>query len=510
SRNVSIDGVTLVDLVAGNALQIRDWLETLPINSEDAAARAITRATDEIRFRIQILQKLGLEELPWNRGTGTFSTGERERLSVASLLSRRTVHALYLLDEPTRGLHPIDRLKLIDALKLLQTEGNTLLVVEHDPLFLQHADWIVELGPGSGEQGGEVLYSGPRDSYTANLTPPNDEVTVKPSTRRNQSGRIRLHREAAPTVEFPLGVLCVVTGVSGSGKSRLVTTDLADALNLHLLAEKSPHEIECEIEGGIDELICMDERPAPLSSHSTPATLLHVWSEIRKLFSATDEARRRNFDIRAFGLSTNSPGRCPACAGRGVQLVDLQFLPDAQIVCPECRGSRYRPDLLEVTYRGLTIDEVLNLGIQQALTHFRGENQVLRKLTSAVALGLESLRLGQPAASLSAGELQRLKLAQHLGKRSGKRTLFLIDEPTAGLHPNDVARLVESLDQLVSSGHSVIAIDHHPQLLTRADEIIDLGTGGGKLHATIAARGPLAEVLANPLSATGKFQSLRG
>lgn len=505
ARNVRIEGQSIVEVTSWDSLKIRLWLTSVRENLSAEHIKLVSRPLGELLRRFDLLEKLGLQDLPWSRGTATLSLGERERLSVATLLSHQMVHALYLLDEPTRGLHPLDRLKLIDALEDLRSAGNTLLVVEHDPLFLKHADWIVELGPGSGEQGGNILYSGASAAFPQERRAILEQPPAESSRHRSPTGTLRLLRTDAEAVEFPLGLLCVVTGVSGSGKSRLITADLSDAVGKHLTGDTS----SIEIDGEIDELICMDERPAPLSSQSTPATLLHVWSAIRSLFAATDEARRRNFDMKTFGLSTGSAGRCPACAGRGALLIDLQFLPDTQVVCPQCRGTRYRPDLLEVTYRGLTIAEVLELGIQSALTHFRGENQILRKLTSAVALGLESLRLGQPAASLSAGELQRLKLAQHLGKRSGKRTLFLIDEPTAGLHPQDVSRLVKSLDQLVGAGHSVIVIDHHPQLLRQADEILDLGTTGGKLQGSVIARGRFAEVSANPQSATGKFLNLR-
>lgn len=507
ARSVRFRGVSIDEVTTWNGRQVRGWLEPGEGAWNEEERESVRPAIEELQRRCGILEELGLEGLPWERGTSELSLGERERLSIASLLTARMVHALYLLDEPTRGLHPLDRIRLILALRTLRARSNSLVVVEHDELFLREADWVVELGPGSGEQGGEVMYAGNGKTFLdikgsefemlGKLSKGGEGASEK---RRDPAGGVALRRAGnAGEVEFPLGVLCVLTGVSGSGKSRLMS-ELGEGVEGFLEGDRGG----ClEFRGNpVDELIAMDERSVPLTSHSTPATLLQVWGGIRQQFAATDEAWRRNFDAKSFGLSSDHGGRCPTCAGRGYQLVDLQFLPDAKMTCPDCRGTRYLPELLEVTYRGLNIAEVLGLSIVQALTHFRGENQILRKLTSAVGLGLESLKLGQAASGLSAGELQRLKLALHLGRRSGKRTLFLLDEPTSGLHPRDVGRIVESLEQLVSAGQSVIAIDHHPLLLCRADEILDLGRVGGRERGEVVARGSLAEVGGHPESAT--------
>lgn len=503
ARHVRIRGDSIDRISALDGVEIRSWLEALQEQLTPDQFLLVARPVEELRERISILERLGLRNLTWNRSTNSLSVGERERLSLATMLAHRTVHALYLLDEPTRGLHPLDRLAVIDAIGDLRNRGNTLLLIEHDPLFIEKSDWIVELGPGSGERGGQVIYSGPPESFVKSHAPFNRSEFSKPDRRiRTPTGKISLSRIDADPIEFHLGILTVVTGVSGSGKSGLITGELADALRAHLERRDGPLVIEA---GQIDEMICMDESPARISSHSSTATLLNIWPEIRRLFAATDEARRRNFKHSDFSLSRNSPGRCSCCEGRGMRIINLQFLPDFREICPECRGKRFRTDLLEVTFRGLTIAEILDLEILQALTHFRGEHRILGKLTSAMALGLDSLRLGQPASELSSGERQRLRLAQHLGKRTGRRCIFLLDEPTCGLHPADVERLVAAIDQLVSAGHGMVVIDHHPQLLEQADEILDLGTRGGMRKAEVVGRGALADLISDEKTSTGAF-----
>lgn len=503
ARNIRIHGTSLDELTAEHAGHVHSWLANLKEKLSPERLPLVVRPLEELLRRIELLERLGLDYLSWNRATASLSTGERQRLSIASLLAHRTAHALYLLDEPTRGLHPLDRVVLIEALSELKSQGNTLLVVEHDPLFLQVADWVVELGPGSGKQGGNVLFSGPIDHFPAQASP---GLLIAPRaaqySSRAPSGHFQLHRSDIEDVPFSVGTLSVVTGVSGSGKSRLILQELASEVRSRLDQNSAPKHSESL--PWID-LVAMDERSTPLSSHSTPSTLLQVWPAIRSHFAASEEARRRNFDLQAFGLARGSLGRCSTCEGRGLQSVDLQFLPEAKILCPACRGSRYISEILEITYRGLSIAEVLDLDLQQALTHFRGDGTIPRRLTPAVTLGLESLHLGQPISDLSSGEVQRLKLARHLAKRAGGPTLFLLDEPTSGLHLSDVRRLADSLEQLVSGGHTVIAIDHHPLLLNRADEILDLGTEGGRLHPRVVARGTFAEVLADSRSATATF-----
>lgn len=499
ARNVRIGETSIDQVTSWNSNAVDAWLNSLPefFTREDLVS--LNSSIRELQRLIEILRRIGLQDLSWDRNIASLSTGERSLFSVALLAAHRVVHALYVLEEPTKGLHHLDRLRLIEVLRDLRQAGNTLLVVDHDPAMISASEWIVELGPGAGKDGGRIVYSGPTDQYPAHGEKSFVSIRDNAGSARLPTGHIQLNRLEGGRVEFPLGVLCVVAGVSGSGKSKLVFSELAPPLRTSL---STPGCSEIQIAGPFDHVVVMDDAVRKTSLNGMTVTSLGIWSEIRSLFAATDEARRRMYDLRTFGLSRNSEGKCPECQGTGVVSVDLKLLPDLKAVCSLCRGAMYRPEILEITYRGLTISEVLELDIQQALTQFRGENPILKKLTSAASLGLQALRLGLPTSTLSAGDLQRIKLALHLSKRTGKSTVFLLDEPSGGLHPSEVAGLVSALRQLVDTGNSVILVDNHPLLLKAADEILDLGCQGGKLRGEIVSRGKLERLLEDPRSST--------
>jgi excinuclease ABC subunit A len=507
---VRIAGRNIVELSAMTIREARTFLSGL---SEGRPVGAGLLA--QVENRLAYLAEIGLGYLALDRSARSLSGGELQRVVLTRALGSGLVNTLYVLDEPTIGLHPHEVGRLTAALGRLRDRGNTLVVVEHDAAVIGASDHVIDLGPGAGEAGGRLLYSGLTASFadaagsaTADFLSGRRRSPI-PVTRRPVAQRAvtltgaRGNNLQSIDVAFPLGVLCAVTGVSGAGKSTLVAETLYPALRGGHAGEPATaadHDTLTGIEH-VAEVVFLDQSPLARSARSNPATALKVFDEIRKTFAATHEAKLRNYDAGRFSFNVEG-GRCNACQGDGFQTIDMQFLPDVMIRCPECRGTRYRPEVLEVTYRGRNIAEVLDLTAREAFAFFRHRPRIQARLRPLLDIGLDYLKLGQPASTLSGGEAQRLKLAGFLGRslaalrRAGAapHTLFLLDEPTAGLHPLDILKLLEALNALVDRGHSVVAITHSPAVMLAADWIIDLGPGSGDEGGRLVAAGTPEDV----------------
>ncbi|WP_169978567.1 excinuclease ABC subunit UvrA [Tautonia rosea] len=494
--------------------------------STEGMARSIARrAIDPVRARLGYLGRIGLDYLTLDRQARTLSGGETRRVALTRALGSGLVNTLYVLDEPSIGLHPSDIDRLVSTLVDLRDRGNAVVVVEHDEAIMRSANRIVDVGPGAGAMGGRILYNGPPDglanapeSATGAFLARRRRV-VPPARRRAPTKEKTLTLRGATgnnlkdlDVSFPLGLICVVTGVSGSGKSTLVDRTLYPALVRRLKGEHEPGEPFRELlgTGSIDDVILVDQSPIGRSARSNPATYVKAFDEIRKTFAATHEAKLRNYGPSRF--SFNVPGgRCEACEGNGHQIIDMQFLSDVMVRCPECHGTRYRSETLEVTYRGKSIAEVLDLTVREAFAFFKNRPKVQAKLRPLMGVGLDYLRLGQPASTLSGGEAQRLKLASFLPTSAASAatrsalpsSLLLLDEPTTGLHPSDVLTLIDCLNTLADLGHSLILVEHNPELMLCADWIIDLGPGAGDAGGRIVAEGP-PETIAQTDTPTGR------
>lgn len=470
-------------------------VELAPVVSESSRAMAACVAA---------LVDLGLGHLSPDRFLETLATGESQRLRLHRAFAADLNDALYLFDEPTTGLHPADLAAILPKFLALRDAGNTVVIVDHHPMLRPLADYHIELGPGAGEEGGTIVSQGPLVD--------DDSPLELSSTRARSHGTLKL-RMQTPTpleVDFPLGVLCVVAGISGAGKTRLLRDALVPTA-AHAKQKKgyeaAPLGVTLTGANQIDDVILFDQTPLSRSSRSNAATALKIFDEIRDVFAATTDAKIRNFDPGAF--SFNQPGgRCETCEGQGSLAVDMQFLPDVRATCPECLGRRYRKEILAIKVRGLNISEVLDLTAREAFRFFRTQRSLEKKLKWLLDLGLDYLRLGQPLETLSLGEAQRLKLAAHLATSRKPRSLFVLIEPTRGLHPDDVQDMLACLGNLLATGHSVIVEDQNPIILRSADYLIELGPipGAGRILAT----GPPAEI-ARLDTPTGKFlQRLNG
>jgi excinuclease ABC subunit A len=425
---------------------------------------------------------------------------------------------LYVLDEPSVGLHPSDVTRLVTAIVNLRNRGNTVVVVEHEEAMIRQADQLVEIGPGAGERGGEIVFQGtlaeilkdPR-SLTGDYLSGRRGAGNKSQRRTPNQGWIKLtgargNNLKTVDVEFPLGVLCLVTGVSGAGKSTLVEDTLYPALCKRLKkdAVKPAEYTDIFGDGQLEDVIMVDQSPIGRSPRSNPVTYIKAFDEIREVFAETIEAKTRNFGMGHFSFNVDG-GRCTACEGDGYQQIDMQFLADVYMKCPQCHGQRYRPEILDIKYRGRNISEVLDLTVREAFTFFRGRPKVQGKLKRLIDVGLDYLRLGQPANTLSGGESQRLKLALYMAQVRKGRTLFLLDEPTTGLHFQDVVQLLDCFDALLAVGHSLIIVEHNLQMMKAADYLIDLGPAAGDAGGQIVAEGTPEEVSRIPTSATGRI-----
>lgn len=478
---------------------------------------------EQVRNRLRFLVQVGLGYLSLDRPLKTLSSGEAQRVALTSALGSSLVNMLYVLDEPSVGLHPRDVEPLVRSIRGLQQRGNTVVVVEHEEALIREGDQIVEIGPGAGELGGRMTFQGTlpellvaKGSSTGDFLAGRRGVS-RPSQRRQPRGTLRLKGARGNNlqrlnVDFPLGVLCLVTGVSGAGKSTLVQETLYGALCRRKLKDCDPPLPYDDVigDGQIDDVILVDPSPVGRSPRSNPVTYIKAFDEIRKVFAETVEAKTRNYTAGHFSFNVDG-GRCEACQGEGFIQVEMQFLADLFMKCATCGGTRYRREILAVTYRGRNIAEVLDLTVREAFSFFRGQPKVQGKLKQLIDVGLDYLRLGQPANTLSAGESQRLKLAAHLSEATRNRTLFLLDEPTTGLHFADIVQLLDCFDALLAIGHSLIVVEHNLQLMRAADYLIDLGPGAADEGGKIVVQGTPEEVAACEASHTGRYlaESLR-
>ena len=512
-----IDGKTISEVSAMEIGQLRDWLFSLDNvfgKRESLIARDILK---ELKDRVTFLLDVGLDYLSLDRATSSLSGGESQRIRLATQIGSKLVNVLYILDEPSIGLHQRDNRKLIASLKKLRDEGNSVMVVEHDAETMMAADWLVDVGPGAGEEGGRICYNGPLDkisegsSTTLEYLRGERKIEV-PAQRRSGNGLTLGIRGARGNnlknvdVDFPLGMLIGVAGVSGSGKSSLVNETLMPILKNKFYNAKMqplPYDSIVGIEN-IDKLIEIDQSPIGRTPRSNPATFTGVFNDIRTLFEATPDAKVRGFKAGRFSFNV-AGGRCEECKGAGIKVIEMNFLPSVNVVCNECRGRRYKNDTLAVRYKGKNINDVLEMPVSEAYEFFENIPSIAQKLKAMVDVGLGYVQLGQSAVTLSGGESQRMKLAAELARKGTGNTLYILDEPTTGLHFEDIQVLMEVLQQLVEQGNTVIVIEHNLDVLKSVDYIFDMGPEGGKAGGMIVAAGTPEELAANPDSVTGPF-----
>jgi excinuclease ABC subunit A len=518
ARDVRVGDRTIDRASALTVSEAQTFFTQLALGEQDAAIAG--KVLGEITRRLQFLSDVGLEYLTLDRLSSTLSGGESQRINLATSLGSALVDTLYVLDEPSVGLHPRDNLRLIAILRQLRDQGNTVIVVEHDADMIAVADYIVDLGLGAGEQGGRVVYEGTLDglmrdprSLTAKYLREDLVIAVPQARRRGTGQKLRItgaseHNLKNIDVAFPLGTLSVITGVSGSGKSTLVHEVIYAGIKRakgqsigerHFGTFKSIDGIEF-----ISDAVLVDQTPIGRTPRSNPVTYLKAFDPIRELFATTKDARSRG--LTASHFSFNVPGgRCEACEGEGEIRVEMQFLADVFVPCDECDGKRFKPQVLEVKYRGRNIHQVLDLTVREALTFFSTSPKVLRRLQVLDEIGLGYLRLGQPATTLSGGEAQRIKIAAHLAATGGERLLYVLDEPTTGLHFDDIAKLLGAFRKLLEQGHSLLVIEHNLDVIKTADYVIDLGPEGGNAGGAVVVAGTPEQVAAHPGSHTGRF-----
>jgi excinuclease ABC subunit A len=516
ARDVRVAGQTIDKVSSLTVQQAAKFFATLELTEKETAIAE--KVLKEIRRRLSFLSDVGLDYLTLDRLSATLSGGEAQRINLATSLGSALVGALYVLDEPSIGLHSRDNLRLIDILRQLRDQGNTVLVVEHDADMIKVADHIVDLGLGAGEQGGRVVFSGPLDglmheprSLTAKYLRQELAIPVPTIRRRGTGQKIQVfgateHNLKDVDISIPLNTLTVVTGVSGSGKSTLVHDVLYSAIkrakggwDRRVGSFRKLAGVEY-----ITDVVLVDQAPIGRTPRSNPVTYLKAFDPIRELFAATKDARSRG--LTASHFSFNVPGgRCEACQGEGEVRVEMQFLADVFVPCDQCDGKRFKPQVLEVRYRGRSIHQVLDLTVREALTFFSSSPKVLRRLQVLDEIGLGYLRLGQPATTLSGGEAQRIKIAAHLSSTSGERLLYILDEPTTGLHFDDIAKLLTAFRKLLEAGHTLLVIEHNLDVIKTADFIIDLGPEGGEAGGRLVTTGTPEQVAQIEVSYTGQY-----
>ena len=512
-----IDGKTISEVAAMEIGQLSIWLHSLDEvfgKRESIIARDILK---ELKDRVSFLLDVGLDYLSLDRATASLSGGESQRIRLATQIGSKLVNVLYILDEPSIGLHQRDNRKLIASLKKLRDEGNSVMVVEHDAETMISADWLVDVGPGAGAEGGRICYNGPvgkiseGNSTTLDYLLGRKNIEV-PAERRSGNGLTLGIRGAKGNnlknvnVDFPLGMLIGVAGVSGSGKSSLINETLMPVLkNKFYNAKLQPLPYDRIIGiGNIDKLIEIDQSPIGRTPRSNPATFTGVFNDIRNLFEATPDAKVRGFKAGRFSFNV-AGGRCEECKGAGIKVIEMNFLPSVNVVCNECRGKRYKNDTLAVKYKGKNINDVLEMPVSEAYEFFENIPSIASKLKAMVDVGLGYVRLGQSAVTLSGGESQRMKLAAELSRKGTGNTLYILDEPTTGLHFDDIKVLLDVLQQLVEQGNTVIVIEHNLDVLKSVDYIFDMGPEGGKKGGFIIAEGTPEQLADNPDSVTGPF-----
>ena len=515
--SVRVGDKNIMQFTAMSVTQALTWLDGLKLSEEKT--KIAEMVIKEIRSRLQFLKDVGLEYLTLDRLAGTLSGGEAQRIRLATQIGSKLSGVLYVLDEPSIGLHQRDNAKLIHTLKEMRDLGNSLIIVEHDEETMLASDWIVDIGPGAGIHGGQVMFNGtPQDLLKCDHSITGDYLSGRkmipvPKLRRKGNGKFveifgaSEHNLKHIDVKFPLGKLIVVTGVSGSGKSTLVNEIFTKAVqkNIGLMKRVRPGKFD-KITGlkNIDKIVQIDQSPFGRTPRSNPATYTGVFDDIRAVFAETPEAKLRGYDKGRFSFNTKG-GRCEACQGDGVKVISMNFLPDVYVPCEVCHGKRYNEETLQVTFKGKNIFDVLDMSIEEALKLFENHPKIKNKLQTLVDVGLGYLKVGQSSTTLSGGEAQRVKLASELQKKATGKTVYVLDEPTTGLHTDDVNRLIAILQRIVDSGNTVLVIEHNLDVIKCADWIIDLGPEGGDGGGTIVAQGTPAEVAENPDSWTGKY-----
>ncbi|MBQ0124913.1 MAG: excinuclease ABC subunit UvrA, partial [Clostridiales bacterium] len=514
--SVTVGGLNIHELCSMNITKILEFTDNLHLKGKDAVIAA--EILKEIRARLGFLQSVGLEYLTLARKAGSLSGGEAQRIRLATQIGSALVGVLYILDEPSIGLHQKDNAKLIATLKRLRDVGNSVLVVEHDEETMLASDYIVDIGPGAGIHGGHIVAAGTpeeimknENSITGMYLSHKLEIPV-PSTRRDGNGKEITVIGAAENnlkninVSFPLGKFVCVTGVSGSGKSSLVNSILRAALEKELnraYTHPGKHERIDGIEN-LDKVISIDQSPIGRTPRSNPATYTGLFSEIRDLFAKTPEAKARGYTAGRFSFNVKG-GRCEACQGDGVKKIEMHFLPDVYVTCDVCHGKRYNKDTLECKYKGKNIYDVLDMSVEEGVSFFSSLPSLSRKLQTLYDVGLGYIKIGQSSTTLSGGEAQRVKLATELARRSTGKTMYILDEPTTGLHSADVSKLLDILNRLCDTGNSVIVIEHNLDVIKSADYIIDLGPDGGDGGGTVVAHGTPEEIAECEQSYTGAF-----
>lgn len=521
ARQVKLRGVTIDQLVAWDISTARTFFESMlnDVQLTDLERRVAEPSLREIIHRLKFLQEVAVEYLTLGRSAATLSGGEFQRVRLATAIGIGLTHVCFVLDEPSIGLHQRDNQLLIQSLRRLQREGNSVLVVEHDEEVMRAADWIVDMGPGAGAAGGTLVVAGPPDVVMKNLESStarylNGQIKVQRTTTvRGPEGAkwlelagASLHNLQNVSLRVPLGRLICVTGVSGSGKSSLIYDTLGAAIQRHLGSPTvipGPYKSLRGIEH-VHQIVRVDQASIGRSPRSNAATYTGIFDDIRRVFAATKLAKQLGFSTSRFSFNSKA-GRCPQCEGLGQQRIEMKFLPDLFVNCPLCRGARFHSQTLRVKFRDLTIAQVLDLSCEQARDVFAPIEKIHRVLVALCDVGLEYLPLGQASTTLSGGEAQRIKLATHLARPADAHTLFLLDEPTTGLHFGDIQKLLNVLDLLVEKGHSVVVVEHNLDLIRNADWVIDIGPGGGRHGGRVVAAGPPSVIKQSLDSETGKF-----
>ncbi len=512
-----IDGKNIAELSRMDLTELSEWLEGLEDRLSDRQRQIASEILKEIRSRIKFLLAVGLNYLSINRSSASLSGGESQRIRLATQIGSQLVNVLYILDEPSIGLHQRDNRKLIESLKQLRDNGNSVIVVEHDKDMMLEADHIIDIGPGAGRKGGRIVAQGKpaeimqSEGLTAEYLSEKKKIEV-PTSRRKGNGKSLILRGCRGNnlknidVEIPLGKLVCLTGVSGSGKSTLINETLYPILNRHIYnGVRDPMAYDA-IEGleNIDKVVCVDQSPLGKTPRSNTATYTGLFDDVRAIFTELPEAKIRNYKAGRFSFNV-SGGRCETCKGAGVQVIEMNLLPDVMIQCPTCRGKRYNRETLEVRYKGKSIGDILQMTINMAAELFENVPSIYQKLRTLQSVGMGYITLGQPSTTLSGGESQRVKLATELSKKDTGNTVYLLDEPTTGLHFEDIRILMEVINRLVDKGNTVIIIEHNLDVIKMADHIIDMGPEGGRFGGEVIAVGTPEEVAQNEKSYTGKF-----
>ena len=516
SLGVTIDGHSIAEICGMSIGDAAAALNGLKLSERDRMIAE--RVVKEVNARMGFLLDVGLDYLSLSRSAATLAGGEAQRIRLASQIGSGLVGVLYVLDEPSIGLHQRDNKRLIDTLMRLRELGNTVLVVEHDEETIKVADYVVDIGPGAGEHGGDIVYAGPvkgllksKESITGQYLSGRRSIPV-PELRRSPGADqlvvrgAREHNLKNVDVEFPLHTFIAVTGVSGSGKSTLVNDILHRALMQKVYGSKTPPGLHKSVDGMelVDKVINIDQSPIGRTPRSNPATYIGVFDHIRKLFAQTHESKVRGYLPGRFSFNV-SGGRCEACSGDGTIKIEMHFLPDVYVPCEVCKGARYNRDTLDITFKDHNISDILGMSCEEGVEFFANQPAIARHLQTLVDVGLGYVRLGQPATTLSGGEAQRVKLASELSKRSTGRTVYILDEPTTGLHFEDIRKLLTVLSRLVDQGNTVLVIEHNLDVIKTADWLIDLGPEGGSGGGSVLVEGTPEKVAATKKSYTGQF-----